>query len=319
MKLGRPPKKEKFLNDLNLELMEKLKKFKGVKRIGLYGSTPRGTSVGKLELDYFLYVEKFDEQDFLEFIDEAKKITPLIEVKNRGFPYVRLILQREYKVILDLVPCVEDDTNTQRAYNYLVKVLNQDLKFKILKAKWILKRVGLYNSSSQVKGFSGYCVECLILKFDSLNNVPDDLDYLEDPVVPHRNLLASISLENLRRFQILKKRNFKSRPFKLIEPLYLIENAPLKLWYTLKKSPHVVSVVYVSGNLIFEPREYIIDSPELNYDCPYWDQREGQTLYLSTLKPRKKFSYDPLVKKYNAVKLDPIKNLNYFKTYFFFK
>ena len=252
----------------------------------------------------------------LDVLFPGETITP----KNRGFPYATIELGlNQFKV--DVVPCIIVDPShvdkTEQHHEYLKSQLTPELCDKIRHAKWLIKRIGLYNADSLVKGFSGYTIECLILKYGSLLNVPDDVVDFKDPTNRTRNLLASVSPENMQRFHLLKHNNFHTIKKKPVTEIYVIKEAPLIWHYTLKKHPNVVACIYVAGTIYMEVKDYYISSKkQLEYSNKYWAQNTSQLIYHSILGGLKKIPPQKLITEYGATRSTDHSELrvyNYFR------
>jgi tRNA nucleotidyltransferase (CCA-adding enzyme) len=315
------PQFEVKVQKLTNELLEKLKVLKNLVSIKVLGSVPRKTYLkcNNLDIDIFVYYLDFD---FALFLSELRILFPneVVISKNRGFPYATIELNiNHFKV--DIVPCiitVVDQVDKTELHNlYLQPLLTTELRDKIRQAKWIIKRIGLYNADSLVKGFSGYTIECLILQYGSLLNVPDELIEFKDPVDRTRNLFASVSLENMQRFHLLKHNKFKTIKKKPISEIYVIKEAPLAWHYTLKKHPSVITCVYISGTLYLEVKDYYINSKkQLDYTNKYWTQNSTQLMYYSILGGLKKITPQKLIAEYGAVRSTNHSDLrvyNYFR------
>lgn len=312
---------EEKVSLLTNELLKKLSGLTNTTSIKVLGSVPRRTYLksNNLDIDIFVYYLKFD---YDKFIEELSNIFPLEKIvpKNRGFPYATVHLNvNRFK--LDVVPCLLNSENatdrTEKHHAYLSSLLTDVLREEIRKSKKIIKRIGLYNADSSVKGFSGYTIECLIVKYGSLSNIPDDIDYFIDPVDPSRNLFASVSPENLQRFHVLKNNRFRSIRRKKIEEIYFIPNAPLSWHYTLKNHPNVTACVYVSGVIYLQLKDhFIVANRHIPYSNSYWTESQNQFVYYSTTNGLKKIPPTVLIKKYGAIKTTNPTHLrifNYFR------
>ena len=318
-----------FFNFYIKYLQERLVSLSGSHRVVPLGSVMRGTALRnyKFDLDFFVYYLQFDKEIF---INDLKKLFPYAEIylKHRGFPYCTIVLNVEKTIVVDVVPCIVNDkiqkSNTQLHHEYMMSHLTDDLRQTIVYSKYLIRRIGLYDADSAVKGFSGFCVECLILRYGQLQKVPDDLDYLPDPVDKTRNLLASVSPENLQRFFVLKHNKFRKIFSEDSEfSLYMLKNAPLKLFYSVKKDPNVVNCVYVRGALLVELKDHFVKpKSKLSYDSLYWATKDNQSIYTTVLNGMKKISKESFFKRYlyEFIQVGYSKeDLRWRKTYNFFR
>ena len=188
----------------------------------------------------------------------------------------------------------------------------------------MLKRNNLLDAHSKVRGFSSFCVEALIIKYKKIEEIPI-LDCFFDPVDPLRNLFASISNENLFKFYLLQKTDFKFKKDLdyLNSDLYILKKAPLSLIERLKRDPHVVSVVYIRENILVELIDYLwAPKKKLSLDSQFWgENNEFQKFYFNSKKVYKKTSKKVFFKRYSNFKFEKVKETDKAlqKTYNFFK
>ena len=325
------------------ELLIKLKK---VLCVELLGSANRLTYVrNPKDFDFFLFYESLEDLEIESFKKEVedlfenikdKTVLSLIhtEPKNRGFPYVKMLLSfKGRKIDVDIIPTLKDPIEqgcvdrTKKHDQYMTKRLTEEDKIEIRKLKYLLKRHNLYGAESHIKGFSGYACEVLIQKYKKIELIPQDLDNLIDPVDPFRNLLFAVSAQNLRKFLFLKENNFVN-PNKYDKDkakridLYFWENAPLKSYYTIKKEKNVIGSVYLSGNIYVEIQPYYSSCKNypLSYDSKYYRESKNQMVYFSNLKGLlKKHDIGVFLNKYPLFKKVNIEDTKKLKTYYFFK
>jgi len=325
--------KEAYIQKIRL-IMEGLS-FRGSLRCNLYGSVPRGTHTNRVDLDYFVYYME-ENFDFVRFRQQFEQYCQYVGIegqlmeKHRGLKYIHFKVQGPFALKIDVIPHMVKEgyqkSNTELAHIYLMGQYDKqtyDRRTLVIDAKNTLRRLGLLDADAKTKGFSGYCVENLILKYGSLNNVPDDLTYFQDPVVKFRNLLASISTENLRRFNVFKHRNFRGPRYAgPVENLYLIRDATLKTHTHLKKDRNVVCAVVVSGSILVELRDYYVFH-NLSYDNNIWDQGKNQQVYCSGIKALKKYKLEGIFEKLPLLKFQKVSSLHdaekLQKTYCFFR
>ena len=321
------PQKESHekIMKLSEEIEKLLKNLSNQKRIVLLGSVPRKTYLrkSKVDLDFFVYFETFDFELFLKELELFFKDCVLIP-KNRGFPYCTIEYRKDLRINIDVVPCMTLKERTELHHEYLTEHLSDHLRSQIIYSKYLMKRIGLYNADSNVRGFSGYCIEVLILKFGSLTKVPDDLTLLVDPVDPFRNLLASVSPENLQRFHILKHKGFKHKASLLNDGIYLCENIGSRYLKTIKNDLNVLNAVYVHPRLFFELKDHYIHPKEISYNNPFWVEKTHQRVYTSVKDGLKVLKKQNFFHRYQNLKCrllnsDSLKDLKLIKCYNFFK
>lgn len=314
--------------------------------VELLGSANRLTYVQRpRDFDFFLFYEDLNWLDISVFrkeiedlfkAHEDKKVLDLVhmESKHRGFPYVKLLIKfNGVPIDVDIIPALKnpdhygDIDRTKKHDQYMSENLSEEQKIEVRKLKYLLKRNYLYGAETQIKGFSGYACEVLINKYVRVENIPDMLHELIDPVDPLRNLLAAVSPENLRRFLFLKKNNFKNpnkyKPSKMeSSDLYIWENPPLNVITTIKKCPFVLSAVYGAKNLYAELRPVIKECKlDLPYDNPvYREATQYQKVYFSAHKKvYKKYEYLKFLKQYPLMRKIKNTELKYLKLYHLLK
>ena len=266
------PAHTQYVKNLSTYVLAKISKFCNVQQALFLGSASRDTYYPKpKDLDFFLYYETLQALDLELLKTQLQQAFPQLtsfEFKNRGFPYVRVaICYAQRTVYIDFVPCIKESVDCKGGPTYRTKLhelflqqaLTAQLKEEIRKLKYYLKRTGLYGADSHYKGFSGYCCQVLIWTYKSIANIPDTLGELIDPVDPARNLLASVSRENLRRFVYLKNNKFKSGTtfYTPYTNLYCLEQPPLKVIRAVKKDKNVFAATYFNNNLVLEVTEWV--------------------------------------------------------------
>ncbi len=239
------------------EALEKHLRVVGVRaEVTLQGSIAHDTWLrGDRDLDVFvLYPEEWSVTDVKErgfqLIKEAVENIGRVEVRYAEHPYVRVVIDG---VEADIVPAFKLKTpasirtavdrtpfHTQFVVERLKNGLNNDVRL----LKKFMKTVGVYGAEVKTKGFSGYAVELLVIKYGGFLNTlkavsewrppvyvntlgdevlfrevvrrlvekyPESIIYMPDPVDPSRNVTAAVSMEKLSRF-ILSAKCFLEKP-----------------------------------------------------------------------------------------------------------
>jgi hypothetical protein len=307
------PQDQKFILGVKSYVFSKLRHIRqnSLKRVYFLGSCARKTYLKPNEFDFFLY---FPNELMFNFESYCNQIRDLfqpdilnLEIKNRGFPYVTIKVSYDNKdVSIDLVPYFRrvpygPIDRTVLHHKYVKSRLTTQLVFEIRRLKYLLKRSGLYNASTQIKGFSGYCCEILILTYHNIKDIPSDLDILTDPCDESRNLLASVSRENLKRFHILKQHNFKTRKHinQEVNNLYAWTNPPLRIICSVRNHRNVLNAIFYNNTLLVQLMPFKVIVQDISYDNEFWKEHTVyQSIYHSTLKHMKVFSIDMFLKDY---------------------
>ncbi len=216
-------------------------KFKDVK---LLGSVAKGTFLkGSSDLDVFVFFPKSMSKEEMEerFIDACKDLLKHVELRYAEHPYVRV----NYKGInADIVPAYKvSEGEVLSAVDrspfhtqFILNNLSHEQKDEVRLLKAFTKGIGIYGAEIKIKGFSGYLLELLIVKYGSFLNtlkkvskwrkpvrifikeehkkyLPQftDLFVVIDPTDPRRNVASPVSLERLARF-IMGSRSFLKNP-----------------------------------------------------------------------------------------------------------
>lgn len=120
----------------------------------------------------------------------------------------------------------------------------------------------------------------MVHRYGSLWGIPQGTTFMEDPVAPGRNLLASISPGNLNRFYNLRTLNFKYNPGRSHLPhLYLCEQ-PIR-------SQGVRRVLKLKGVTYVQMRQVQRHCTRQPLPPAYYHRRQGVSLYLGLPKPLK--------------------------------
>lgn len=213
---------------------------------------------------------------------------------------------------LNAVPNTHVRDRTYLANSYVKAHLTPELRLQVLKAKYLLKRIGLYDSSSYTQGFAGYAVECIVLKYGSINNLPEDTYFLQDPVYPGRNILASICYNNLKRFFRLRKTNYKIPKTKIATEVYKTA-LNLKVYTALTKNVNVLCAVKRGAYIYCQVKNHEITTPDQHFNLKL---RADRITYYSMQSIKKIISPEDVIKNYGLEKTvlkQDIRIYNFFK------
>lgn len=218
---------EKKLTETIATTRTYLSRIPGVKSIELVGSSSRRTWIrGHREIDFYLEVS--DQQSFFSKIMADYPSTVIKDQKN-GLRYLRTDMGTTYSH--DLIPVTrrgEDSTYTRAMAHrdYVLKRLTSPLRLEILRAKYLLRRVGLYDASEKRGGFSGWATEALVLRYGRIEAIPV-IKVFECPITPGRNLLASVLGHHLQRFYRLRRLGFRWKAPRVMD--VQIYQTPIKI------------------------------------------------------------------------------------------
>lgn len=196
----------------------------------IFGSIAKGTFIkNHKELDLFFKGPSLD--DTLDKIKEAlsSKVFKKVILKNKGHPYYTAVIRYlNIEWTLDLVPYVgvAKASDVERSMLHVAwvkqKIENKELKTNdVLFLKYLFKKYLLYGAESKVEGFSGYALEVLCHKVETLKDIAQKIrtKTVVDPCDSNRNLLASVSENNINRsiyllenYQRVKKQERKELP-----------------------------------------------------------------------------------------------------------
>ncbi|RLG89966.1 MAG: CCA tRNA nucleotidyltransferase [Thermoprotei archaeon] len=241
---------EKVFNRIKEVIESILEKNKIEAEITLQGSIAHDTWLsGDHDLDIFVLFPKNWEIEELKtrgfnLLLKAAKIIGDYETKYAEHPYVRVRVN-DFQV--DLVPAykLEKSSEIKTAVDrtpfhtkYLNNKLNSYLRDQVRLLKQFMKSIGVYGAEQKTRGFSGYAVELLIIKYGSfrkllleaekwkhpvfintlesdalfkkirnklLRKYPESVIYMPDPVDPLRNVTAAVSLKSLATFVIASR------------------------------------------------------------------------------------------------------------------
>lgn len=206
------------------------------------GSTSRETYLpGEIDIDIFFYMPKNTSREELEEkgVEIGKKALKGYNPRTHyaEHPYVKG--QRE-NIEIEVVPCYKTTGEIKSAVDrtplhdeYLNNTLSEKDKEEIRLLKQFMANIGCYGANEEVRGFSGFLCELLVVKYGSFKEVIEaaakwkrkehiDLEdhgekkfedslVVIDPVDPDRNVAAALSQKKLGRF-ILKAREMLENP-----------------------------------------------------------------------------------------------------------
>ena len=194
------------------------------------GSAARGTFLAdRLDIDLFLLFPPELSRDRLkeEGLALGRAVLADPEMRYAEHPYLR---GRFEGFVVDAVPgfAVTDPSRplspvdrTPFHQAYLTERETPEIVAQIRLAKQFLRGLGIYGSEARTEGLSGYLVELLVLRFETLRGLlsaarhwrlpvrlaepgrepprlPEDVALiLADPVDPHRNVASALSRRNL--------------------------------------------------------------------------------------------------------------------------
>lgn len=229
------PTESKKMTALAASLLRKTKKaasrFPETRGVILGGSFAKGTWLPRLvDLDIFVKIDPSTPEDRFEEIGLA-----IGSAATRGYPRGKKYAQHPYTeatveaVRVNIVPCYSVKKGEWKSaadrspfHVRLVKSLSEEKKKQVKLLKRFMKGVGVYGAEIEVRGFSGYAAEVLVIKHGSFRGVLEHFANLRpesegrfftlpDPVDERRDLATAISLEKLGRM-MLASREFLSSP-----------------------------------------------------------------------------------------------------------
>ncbi len=214
---------------------------------------------GELDIDVFVLFEKDDCLSNVSVFVE--RIVPAflrrgirVELRYAQHPYVRLLVDGFW---IELVPgCLVDDPDnivtavdrTPFHTEYVKSRLTSEQRDEVRLLKSFTKGIGVYGAEVGVRGFSGYLLELLVVKYGCFRDVlraasswkppviielenvdssalfdkyPDSVMFVPDPVDPDRNVAASVSSRSLASFCLASSmymRNPSRRFFHVYKP-----------------------------------------------------------------------------------------------------
>ena len=279
------------------------------------GSSARNTALKKnRQLDYFLQAN----EKSIQLLKKTKEIQ--LCHRTGGFPYFHLkkkICGKNFK--FDLVPRGGAKTICQRTIKhqkFMEKVLTPALCEQIIKSKYYLKKVGLYDASQSTRGFSGWAVQTIILKYGSLQNVPKGTTVISCPVEPERNILGSLSPKNLRKFYEFQELGFKKKVSKIL---------PKNLYFYFGEEP-IPKEEWVRNYVKFKDRVILQIQDKVSSPVPEdvllpqeYFRNERDVEILNTAKGYVKVHhFEKYIQKYGLIKVEAndhrnIREYNFFK------
>ncbi len=231
-----PPNKERArFQRLSKELLRRTQKagsrYPEVKDAILGGSFAKDTWLrGLADLDIFVRLEVGTPEETFEKIGLAVGAEAM-----RGFPRGKKYAQHPYTeatvegVRVNIVPCYavsgkqwKSAADRSPFHVQLVRRLPVDQKLQVRLLKRFMKGVGVYGAEIEVRGFSGYAAEVLVIRDGDFLSVikrfarmkpssEERLFTLPDPVDDGRDLAVAISGDRLGTM-VLASREFLSRP-----------------------------------------------------------------------------------------------------------
>ncbi len=229
-----PSDREKVLETANALVDLLRSKAEGRFRPLLVGSVPKGTFLKDPDIDVFLIYpvgvsKEMMAQDALAL---GRDMLQGPVEKYAEHPYIHGIY-RGYNV--DIVPCykVEDIDDMHSSVDrtplhteYIMDNLPSARRDDVLLLKAFLKGIGAYGAHAQVKGFSGYLCELMVLHYGSFEDVlkaasawglKETVEMVEaekefdepfvfvDPVDPRRNVASAVDEEIFALFVFASK------------------------------------------------------------------------------------------------------------------
>ncbi len=224
-----------------VEVLDKWVKSAGVNAtVEVLGSSARSTWLpGQRDIDVFVIMER--GEDIRKVVESLSNFLTEVGiswfVRYAQHPYVTLSIDN-YEV--DVVPCYRINpgekpiTAADRSplhHRFLSERLTQTQRGDVRLLKQFLKTIGVYGAEIEVEGFSGYLTELLVLYYGSFVEVLKAVEkwrpyktYITffdtqkkfkaplvviDPVDPHRNAAAAVSLTSMSTFILAAKRFLK--------------------------------------------------------------------------------------------------------------
>lgn len=284
------------------------------------GSGARRTYTSKSrEIDIFVSgPADVDLANLLYSFSKRLFLNTVLQRKSGGITYVNCkVINAGCVYKLDIVPYAVTQNRhirdrTYKANQYVSRHITEQLRRTIITDKYLLKKIGLYDSSSESRGFSGYCVQIIGLIYGGLEYLPEDCCTLEDPVDPGRNLLASVSENNLKRFYRLRKQNYCTSIFKSVSTVY---EAPMTVreYNSFLKQEYVRAAIRRNNMVYCELDDIKKIIPE-----EYYSQALSHhgLVYTSGKRIIKVFETSQFIASYN---LKPTMEVNALRVYNFFK
>ena len=222
----KPSKEEQeAVNKIVKEVLSKIK-IKGAKAV-LGGSGAKGTWL-KNSYDIDIYV-KFNYNNFKE-----KNISSILELNlKKSFNIEKLHGSRDYfqvkkqRFTIEIVPILEikkaDQAKnitdiSQLHVEWVRNNSNEALRDNIRLAKALCKAQNCYGAESYIKGFSGYSLEILTIKYKTFNNfIKNIVKWKQKEIIGNKEVVKKLNLSK------------KQSPLILIDPVQDSRNATAAL------------------------------------------------------------------------------------------
>ncbi|WP_126449863.1 CCA tRNA nucleotidyltransferase [Sulfodiicoccus acidiphilus] len=268
-KIKPSPQEYVKINDAIRKVVQRLEGFNPE----VHGSFAKDTWLsGASDVDVFVF---FPSTTSLEWI--RSQALSLIKAKLSDLPWQIEYADHPYLKVLvdgiwiDVVPAVAVEegskpvTPVDRTRFHTVFVrgnFTPEMKDQVRLLKAFMKGIGVYGAEQRVKGFSGYLAELLIYHLrdfkgvlsaasswgpkvvlgEPIRNFPEPL-VVPDPIDPHRNVAAAVSIKRLAEFSLAAR--------------YYLTSPSLRFFYP----PTVSDVPAVGDVLVVEvkPREYVAE------------------------------------------------------------
>ncbi len=248
----------------------------------LVGSVPKGTFLKDPDIDVFLLypIEVPKETMAQDTLALGREILETPVEKYAEHPYIH---GKYMGYDADIVPCYEiKDTDDMRSSvdrtplhtEYIMKNLHDSKRDDVLLLKALLKGIGAYGAHAQVKGFSGYLCELMVLHYGDFQGVlkaasqwrygeiiemiPAQREFDEplvviDPVDPRRNVASAVDEETLSLFVYAAKTYLGSPKQSYFFPSDIKERSEEELLEILeKRGTHLVLLSFSRPDIIDE-------------------------------------------------------------------
>lgn len=272
----------KYIDEISKKTIEstkaRLSKLKIEATVFVGGSLAKGTLIRKKDYDIDLFVrfnKRYSEDEIKKYFNklfnwffkipgERIKITKVYGSRK----YVKIILKSNPHIIIEVVP-TSSVSNTEKArnitdlsyfhINYVnkkIKVLNKKITDEILLAKSFCHAQGCYGAESYIQGFSGYCLELLVLHYKTFKKLLEELAYT------NQKIIIDSEKQYKNKEDILKNLNSskKQSPIILIDPTFKERNVATALSKeTFTKFQKSARLFLESPSLEFFERKKISD------------------------------------------------------------
>ncbi len=248
----------------------------------LVGSVPKGTFLKNPDIDVFLMYPTDVPKETMaeETLELGRELLEESVEKYAEHPY----LNGKYMGYdADIVPCYEiKDTDdmissvdrTPLHTEYIMKNLHGSKRDDVLLLKAFLKGIGAYGAHAQVKGFSGYLCELMVLHYGDFESVlkaasrwqfNETIEMVDtkkefdeplvfiDPVDPRRNVASAVDEETLALFVFAAKTYIESPKQSYFFPAELEKRSTEELIATLRiRGTRLVMLSFPRPELIDE-------------------------------------------------------------------